>query len=131
MQEVLEDEKEEKAFRVAEMEANKASNIITYKDEIMARPARSWFQTEKERTATKESAKTQQPTSARVVADEEPKPEDSWIKKVRAFIVGGGGKGGGGGGGEPEVVSPHTKIACVLSLRPASAPYSPLLTPPS
>ena len=98
MQEVLEDEKEEKAFRVAEMEANKASNIITYKEEIMARPARSWFQTEKERTATKESAKTQQPTSARVVADEEPKPEDSWIKKVRAFILSGGGKGRGGEG---------------------------------
>ena len=60
-----------------------ASNIITYKDEIMARPARSWFQTEKERSATKESAKAEQPTSARVVADLEAKPEDSWIKKVR------------------------------------------------
>ncbi|KAL1503172.1 hypothetical protein AB1Y20_011231 [Prymnesium parvum] len=63
--EVLQGEKEEKAIRLAEMEANKASNLITYRDEIASRPARSWFQTEKERESTRELAKAQQPTSMR------------------------------------------------------------------
>ena len=38
------------------MEANKASNMITHRDEIYSRPARSWFQSEAERAAAKASA---------------------------------------------------------------------------
>ena len=43
---VGDEERAEKALRVAEMEANKASNMITHRDEIYSRPARSWFQSE-------------------------------------------------------------------------------------
>ena len=68
VREVLLEEKEEKAIRVAEMEANKASNIMAHRDEIMARPARSWFQTSKERLAVQEESKRSQPTSAKAAA---------------------------------------------------------------
>ena len=63
---VMAEEAEEKALRVAEMEANKASNLIAHREEIMARPARSWFQTSKERQATKDAARRQNPTAVGV-----------------------------------------------------------------
>lgn len=50
---VLEEEKEEKAFRVAEMQLKKGENMIEHKDEIYSRPARTWFQSEKEKQAAK------------------------------------------------------------------------------
>ncbi len=53
---VLKDEKEDKELRVAEMEANKAQNLISHSKEIMARPARTWFQTPKEKEKAKMAA---------------------------------------------------------------------------
>eukprot|EP00467_Chlorarachnion_reptans_P007457 CAMPEP_0114511814 /NCGR_PEP_ID=MMETSP0109-20121206/14618_1 /TAXON_ID=29199 /ORGANISM="Chlorarachnion reptans, Strain CCCM449" /LENGTH=854 /DNA_ID=CAMNT_0001691407 /DNA_START=35 /DNA_END=2600 /DNA_ORIENTATION=- len=55
---VLEMEHEEKMIRKAEMQANKGINIITYEDEIKARPARTWFQTEKQKQAIKMLSKS-------------------------------------------------------------------------
>ncbi|KAH6586294.1 hypothetical protein BASA50_000758 [Batrachochytrium salamandrivorans] len=46
-------EKEEKEFSVAEREINRTQNIIDHHDEILSRPARTWFQTEKERNNAK------------------------------------------------------------------------------
>mmetsp|Transcript_24741 Transcript_24741/g.41045 ORF Transcript_24741/g.41045 Transcript_24741/m.41045 type:complete len:748 (-) Transcript_24741:254-2497(-) len=66
---VLEEESEEKALRVAEMEANKAQNLIEHESEIMGRPRRSWFQTEGQKAAAKEASK-QQPTSRVAPAEE-------------------------------------------------------------
>lgn len=40
---VLEEEKEEKEMAVGEMEIRKAENLIKFRDEIAARPARTWF----------------------------------------------------------------------------------------
>lgn len=51
------EERLEKEARIAEMEANKASNLIEHEDEIHARPARSWFMTEKEKQSLKEATK--------------------------------------------------------------------------
>lgn len=48
---VLREEKEEKQLRQAEMELKKGQNIIEYQDEIFSRPARTWFQTGKEKQA--------------------------------------------------------------------------------
>lgn len=50
---VLEEEKEEKAFRVAEMQIKKGENMIEHKDEIYSRPARTWFQSEKDKKEAK------------------------------------------------------------------------------
>ncbi|GKE56527.1 DEAD-box ATP-dependent RNA helicase 28, partial [Tanacetum coccineum] len=46
---ILREEREEMALRKAEMEADKAENMITHRDEIFSRPKRTWFVTEKEK----------------------------------------------------------------------------------
>ncbi|KAJ2856066.1 nucleolar DEAD-box protein required for synthesis of 60S ribosomal subunit, partial [Coemansia asiatica] len=52
---ILEEEKEEKMFKDAEMQMTKADNLIKFKDEIKNRPRRTWFQTEKERKDAKKA----------------------------------------------------------------------------
>ena len=42
---------------MAEMEAQKASNMMEHQDEIQARPPRTWFQTPKEKKAAAEAAR--------------------------------------------------------------------------
>lgn len=54
---VLEEESEERILRKAEMEAAKAENMITHKDEIFSRPKRTWFVTEKEKKIIAKTAK--------------------------------------------------------------------------
>ncbi|PSC68971.1 DEAD-box ATP-dependent RNA helicase 28 [Micractinium conductrix] len=53
-------EREERALRKAEMEVQKATNMLEHEDEIKARPPRTWFQTEKQKRelakASKEAA---------------------------------------------------------------------------
>jgi hypothetical protein len=66
---VLDEEGAEKQMRVAEMEMNKASNIMEHREEIMARPARSWFQTEQDKQAAKEAMKRSNPTAAGALED--------------------------------------------------------------
>jgi hypothetical protein len=56
---VLQEEKAEKALRMAEMEATKAGNIIDHEAEIYSRPKREWFQTGKERRASAKAAAKQ------------------------------------------------------------------------
>ncbi|OVA07484.1 Helicase [Macleaya cordata] len=55
--EVLQEEREERALRKAEMEATKAENMIAHKDEIYSRPKRTWFATEKEKRLVANAAK--------------------------------------------------------------------------
>jgi len=50
-------EREERAVRVAEMEAEKVSNIMKYKDDIVSRPARGWFMSENEKQKLKAETK--------------------------------------------------------------------------
>ena len=50
---ILKEEKEEKQLRIAEMEVQKAENIMIHEAEIKSRPAKVWFQTEKEKAASK------------------------------------------------------------------------------
>lgn len=55
--EVLKEEKEEKAMRQADMEVRKGQNMIEHEAEIYARPARTWFQSEREKQKAKEAGK--------------------------------------------------------------------------
>ncbi|KAI9197522.1 P-loop containing nucleoside triphosphate hydrolase protein [Polychytrium aggregatum] len=50
IKDIYRQEKEEKELRQADMEMAKAENMIKYEDEIRSRPAKTWFQTEQERT---------------------------------------------------------------------------------
>ncbi|CAK0782969.1 hypothetical protein CVIRNUC_006164 [Coccomyxa viridis] len=49
---INEEEREEMELRKAEMEAAKAENMVEHEAEINARPARTWFQTRKEKEAS-------------------------------------------------------------------------------
>ncbi|TFK41137.1 DEAD-domain-containing protein [Crucibulum laeve] len=57
--EVLKEEKEEKHFQHAEMELKKGQNMIEHEAEIYSRPARTWFQTGKEKTKSEALSKEQ------------------------------------------------------------------------
>eukprot|EP00200_Dunaliella_tertiolecta_P002577 CAMPEP_0202351500 /NCGR_PEP_ID=MMETSP1126-20121109/8111_1 /ASSEMBLY_ACC=CAM_ASM_000457 /TAXON_ID=3047 /ORGANISM="Dunaliella tertiolecta, Strain CCMP1320" /LENGTH=933 /DNA_ID=CAMNT_0048943611 /DNA_START=36 /DNA_END=2838 /DNA_ORIENTATION=+ len=46
---VISEERYERELRKAEMEANKTQNMIDHSSEIHSRPARSWFQTERQK----------------------------------------------------------------------------------
>ncbi|XP_042036137.1 DEAD-box ATP-dependent RNA helicase 28-like [Salvia splendens] len=54
---ILREEKEEMALRKAEMEVTKAENMIAHRDEIYARPKRTWFVTEKEKKLAAKASK--------------------------------------------------------------------------
>jgi ATP-dependent RNA helicase DDX27 len=54
IEEVLEEEKEERAMSVTERDLKRGENLITHEDEIKARPRRTWFESEKEKTAERE-----------------------------------------------------------------------------
>lgn len=47
--EVLQEEKAEKQLSQAEMQVTKGENLIKHESEIMARPKRTWFETEKQK----------------------------------------------------------------------------------
>ncbi|KAJ7900369.1 DEAD-domain-containing protein [Mycena olivaceomarginata] len=62
--EILKEEKEEKQFRQAEMELKKGQNMIEHEAEIYSRPARTWFQTGKEKLNAEAISKQQYEASA-------------------------------------------------------------------
>lgn len=53
----LQEEREEKALRKAEMEVAKASNLLEHEAEIMARPRRDWFLSGREKAEIAKAAK--------------------------------------------------------------------------
>ncbi|KAI9779508.1 MAG: nucleolar DEAD-box protein required for synthesis of 60S ribosomal subunit [Geoglossum umbratile] len=53
IEEVLREEKEEKQLSQAEMQLKRGENIIDHEDEIMAKPKRTWFESEKEKRRSK------------------------------------------------------------------------------
>ncbi|TRM66343.1 P-loop containing nucleoside triphosphate hydrolase protein [Schizophyllum amplum] len=57
--EILKEEKEEKQMQQAEMELRKGQNLIEHEKEIFSRPARTWFQTGKEKEAAEAVSKQQ------------------------------------------------------------------------
>jgi len=59
VEEILKEEKEEKALAGAEMHVRKGENIITHEDEIKARPKRTWFESEKEKKLAKKSGQAE------------------------------------------------------------------------
>ncbi|XP_015577149.1 DEAD-box ATP-dependent RNA helicase 28 [Ricinus communis] len=54
---ILQEEREEIAIRKAEMEATKAENMIAHRDDILSRPKRTWFVTEKEKKLVDKASK--------------------------------------------------------------------------
>ncbi|CAG8754434.1 7118_t:CDS:2, partial [Racocetra persica] len=59
IKEVIVEEKEEKAIRLAEMEIQKNKNLLEHEKEIFSKPARTWFQSKQEKQKSKLAAKEQ------------------------------------------------------------------------
>ena len=51
------EEREERELRRAEMEATKAANLVEHEADIYSRPARTWFQTPRQKAALAEAAR--------------------------------------------------------------------------
>lgn len=56
IEQILAEEKEERAMRQAEMEVQKSENMIAHQDEIYSRPARTWFQSDRAKADAKAAA---------------------------------------------------------------------------
>jgi ATP-dependent RNA helicase DDX27 len=54
IEEVLAEEKEERAMSVTERDLKRGENLIMHEDEIKSRPRRTWFESEKDKLAEKE-----------------------------------------------------------------------------
>jgi len=78
IEKVLEEEAEDKLLRLAEMEANRTSNLIQHRDEIMSRPKKTWFQNEQEKKAVHQESKRQHLGGAKFsIAGEDGVAEDA------------------------------------------------------
>jgi ATP-dependent RNA helicase DDX27 len=53
VEEILQEEKTEKQLSQAEMQVTKGENLIKHGSEIMARPKRTWFETERDKRASR------------------------------------------------------------------------------
>lgn len=82
VRQVYDEEAQERFIRKAEMEAQKASNMIEHEQEIYARPARTWFQTEKEKKDLKQRRKEENDD---VPEDEEEEGDGPSTSKSRAM----------------------------------------------
>jgi ATP-dependent RNA helicase DDX27 len=56
---VQQEEREERALRKAEMEANKAQNMMDHEAEIYSRPKREWFQSTRDKRMIAAEAKVE------------------------------------------------------------------------
>jgi ATP-dependent RNA helicase DDX27 len=54
IEEVLKEEKEERALSITERDLKRGENLIMHEDEIKARPRRMWFESEKDKMAERE-----------------------------------------------------------------------------
>nr|KAJ0194306.1 hypothetical protein LSAT_V11C800392910 [Lactuca sativa] len=83
---ILREEREEMALRKAEMEADKAENLITHRDEIFSRPKRTWFVTEKEKKLVANAGKEKEKGSKKkVMSAEEAEERKQKAKKKRDY----------------------------------------------
>jgi ATP-dependent RNA helicase DDX27 len=58
IEEVLAEEKEERAMSITERDLKRGENLIQHEDEIKARPRRTWFESEKDKMAEREKGAT-------------------------------------------------------------------------
>lgn len=80
---VLKEERQEKEMRLAEMELNKANNMLQHSDDIYARPARTWFQNEGEKQEAKTKAREERglPPSAEQKAQTDKRKQKAELQR--------------------------------------------------
>ncbi|KAH7883605.1 DEAD-domain-containing protein [Phlebopus sp. FC_14] len=74
---ILQEEKEEKQIRQAEMELRKGQNMIDHEAEIFSRPARTWFQSEKDKSKAAATSKQHYETGKATALKSNTKAEEN------------------------------------------------------
>lgn len=111
IEDILKEEKQEKALAQMESEVSRGQNMVKHHEEIMSRPKRTWFESEREKQANKDRAKAElgivmkgekkklsNKDRKKMDLTKERKEGRQW-KKGRDEVGGsGGGRGGGGVG---------------------------------
>jgi ATP-dependent RNA helicase DDX27 len=95
---VLKEERQEKEMRMAEMELAKAGNLLKHSDDIYSRPARTWFQSTKQKAEAREGSRAARrlpPRAPRPLRADRPDGRDGERGAER-----GGSRARGGGGGD-------------------------------
>lgn len=59
IEEILEEEKEDKQLAQAEMQVRRGENIMTHEEEIKSRPKRTWFESEADKLTAKKAGKAE------------------------------------------------------------------------
>jgi ATP-dependent RNA helicase DDX27 len=59
IEEILDEERQDKQLAQAEMEVRKGENIIAHEDEIKGRPKRTWFESEQEKRDAKKTGRAE------------------------------------------------------------------------
>ena len=57
IEDVLREEKEEKVLATTEMQMRRTENIMVHEDEILSRPKKTWFESEKDKRAAHQRGK--------------------------------------------------------------------------
>ncbi|KAI9096096.1 P-loop containing nucleoside triphosphate hydrolase protein [Phlyctochytrium arcticum] len=83
IKELYAEEKEEKELRKAEMDVTKMQNMMEHEDEIKSRPARTWFQSEKEKQESKDLGTAKHNADFGLESDEE--EEEKPANRKRKF----------------------------------------------
>jgi len=71
IKDILKQEETEKQLRIADMQVNKAQNLIIHHDEIMSRPARTFIKSDKKQADKKKDMKKKDPKKKGSVLDDE------------------------------------------------------------
>lgn len=58
IEDVMREEKEDRAMQQVDRELTRADNIVKYEDEIKSRPKKTWFESEKDKQSAKEKGRT-------------------------------------------------------------------------
>jgi len=82
IEEVLKEEKAEKHLAQMESEVTRGQNMVKHHDAIMARPKRTWFETEREKQANKDRARAEESSNGVVFKGEKKKLSNKDKKKL-------------------------------------------------
>ncbi|KAK4631438.1 ATP-dependent RNA helicase DRS1 [Fulvia fulva] len=105
VEDVMREEKEERALSQADRDLTRADNIAKYEDEIMSRPKKTWFEGEKDKQAAKEEGKAilngepvvkaekkkgklSNKEKKRLQDKDDRKDGSQWMKSKKATVVG-------------------------------------------
>ncbi|CAG8766306.1 19821_t:CDS:2, partial [Cetraspora pellucida] len=80
IKEVIEEEKEAKAMRLAEMEIQKNKNLLEHEKEIFSKPARTWFQSKQAKQKSKLAAKEQSNSNVKTSETNKKRKREKIIK---------------------------------------------------